>query len=80
MKIVTVTLPEDTAQWLRVRAARANRSLSSWLADMIEAARRQEDEYEVAMERSLARKPRKMEWVGGQKPPRDDLHDRTGLR
>ena len=80
MKNVTVTLPEDTALWLRVRAARANRSVSSWLANMIEGARRQEDEYEIAMERSLARKPRKMKWVGGRKPTRNDLHDRTGLR
>ena len=80
MKNVTVTLPEDTALWLRVRAAQANRSVSSWLADMIERARRQEDEFKVAMERSLARKPRKMGWVGGNKPTRDDLHDRTGLR
>lgn len=80
MKNVTVTLPEDTALWLRVRAAEANRSVSSWLADTVEEMRRREDGYEVAMARALARKPRKMVWVDGRRPTRDELHDRTGLR
>lgn len=80
MKNVTVTLPEDTALWLRVRAAEANRSVSGWLADTVEEMRRREDRYEVAMVRALARKPRKMTWVDGRKPTRDELHDRTGLR
>ena len=55
LKNVTVTLPEDTALWLRGRGAQPNRSVSSWLADMIEGARRREGEYEIAMERALAR-------------------------
>ncbi len=80
MKNVTVTLPEDTALWLRVRAARANRSVSSWLAEMIEAARCREGDYEIAMASALARRPRKMAWVDGRKPTRDELHDRTSLR
>ena len=66
MKNVTVTLPEDTALWLRVRAADANRSVSSWLAETVEEMRRREDDYEVAMARALARKPRKMTWVDGR--------------
>lgn len=80
MKNVTVSLPEDTALWLRVRAATANRSVSSWLAEMIEGARRREDDYEIAMEAALARKPRKLEWVDGRKPTRDELHERSGIR
>ena len=82
MKNVTVTLAEDAALWLRVRAAEQNRSVSRWLAELIEGMRRQEDQYEIAMERFLARarKPRKLEWVNGRRPTRDELHDRTGLR
>ena len=82
MKNVTVALPEDAALWLRVRAAEQNRSVSNWLAEIIEGMRRQEDEYEVAMERFLARarEPRKLEWVDGRKPTREELHDRAGLR
>ncbi len=80
MKNVTVTLPEDTALWLRVRAAEANRSVSSWLADLVDEMRRHEDDYEVAMTRALARRPRKMEWIDGRRPTRDELHDRSGFR
>lgn len=64
MKNVTVTLPEDTALWLRVRAAEANRSVSSWLADTIEEMRRREDGYEAAMARA------------GEKAPEDDVDRR----
>ena len=80
MKTVTVTLPEDTALWLRVRADQANRSVSGWLADLIEGARRREGAYEIAMERALARKPRNLEWADGRRPTRDELHDRASLR
>ncbi len=82
MKNVTVTLSDDIALWLRVRAAEQNCSMSKWLAELIEGMRRREDEYEIAMERFLARarKPRKLEWVDGRRPTRDELHDRAGLR
>ena len=80
MKNVTVTLPEDTALWLRVRAAENGHSVSKWLADLLQGMRHQEDEYEVAMERFLARKPRKLTWIDDRKPTRDELHDRAGLR
>ena len=80
MKNVTVTLPEDVAAWLRVRAAENGRSVSRWLAELLEGMRREEDEYDIAMERYLSRKPRKMNWIGGRKPTRDELHDRSGLR
>ena len=82
MKNITVTLPKDVARWLRVRAAQDERSVSRWLAELIERMRRQEDEYDVAMERFLARarEPRKLEWVDGRKPTREELHDRAGFR
>ena len=82
MKNVTVTLPEETALWLRVRAAEQDRSVSRWLAEMLEGMRRHEDDYEVAMERFLARarEPRMLEWADGRRPTREELHDRAGLR
>lgn len=82
MKNITITLPEDVALWVRVRAAKSERSVSKWLAELIEGMRNQEDEYEVAMERFLerARRTRKLEWVDGRKPTREELHDRAGLR
>lgn len=80
MRNVTVTLPEDLAAWLRVRAAQNGRSVSRWLAELLEGMRRGEDEYELAMERYLARKPRKLSWIDGSRPTRDELHDRSGFR
>ncbi len=59
-----VALPEETSRWVRVEAAKANRS----------------DEYDAAMERRLAIRPHKLDWIDGRKPTREELHDRVGLR
>ena len=80
MKNVTVTLPEETALWVRERAAGQNRSVSSWLAELVEQARRREDTYEIAMASALARQPRRVEWADGRRPTREELHDRAALR
>lgn len=82
MKNITITLPEEVALWLRIRAAQNERSVSRWIAELLEGMRRQEDEYDLAMERFLARarEPRKLQWVDGRKPTREELHDRAGIR
>ncbi len=80
MKNVTVTLPENVAAWLRVRAAENGGSASRWLAELLEGMRRGEDECDLAVERYLARKPRTLGWVDGRKLKWDELHDRSGLR
>lgn len=80
MKNITITLAEDTAQWLRVKAAQDDRSVSRWVAQLLERMRHQEDDYEVAMRRALARQPRNMEWPEGRRPTREELYDRPGLR
>ena len=76
MRNVTVSLPEDTVRWLRVEAAKADHSVSGWLADLLDKMRLQDDEYEAAMKRCLAIEPRKFQWVDGRKPTREELHDR----
>ena len=78
MKNITITLPEDVARWLRVKAAENERSVSKWLAELLESMQRQEDEYEIAMERFLAMKPRKINWPDGRRPTREELYDRPG--
>ncbi len=80
MKNVTVTLPDEIALWLRIRAARDDRSVSRWLAERVAEMKRREDEYESAMERQLASKPRRLKGRGGRYPARESLHDRAGLR
>ena len=80
MKNITVTLPEDLARWVRVRAAENERSVSRWLAELLEGMRRQDDGYATAMKQFLAVAPRRMEWIDGRKPTREELHDRAGFR
>lgn len=80
MKNITITLPEDLARWVRVRAAENERSVSKWIAELLEGTRRREDDYDMAMRQFLAVAPRRMEWVDGRKPTREELHDRAGLR
>ncbi len=82
MESVNITLPDDLARWVRLRAAENERSVSEWIAGHLERMRRYEDEYDVAMNGFFARAPdpRKLEWVDGRKPTREELHDRAGLR
>lgn len=80
MKNITITLPEGLARWLRVKAAEQDRSVSRWLAELLERMRVSEDRYEVAMRRYLEIRPRKLDWPGGRRPTREELHDRAGLR
>ena len=80
MKNVTITLPEDVARWLRVRAAEDDRSVSRWIRELLERKRRREDDYEIAMKRYLAREAREIDWFGGCRPSREDLYDRSRLR
>ena len=46
---VTITLPDDLAQWLWVQAAANDRSVSGWVADLLAGMHRREDENETAM-------------------------------
>lgn len=80
MKNITITLREDIALWLRVQAAKNERSVSKWVAELLEGMKNREDEYEVAMERFLSREPRKLKWVDGRKPSREELHERSSFR
>lgn len=80
MRNMTITLTEELALWLRERAAEQDRSVSSWLAQLIEGIKLQEDDYQSAMERALAIKPRPAEWIEGHRPAREELHDRDSLR
>ena len=80
MKNITIALQEDLARWLRVKAAEDDRSVSKWLAELLEGMRLKEDAYETAMKRYLEMKPRKLDWLDGRKPTREELHDRPGLR
>lgn len=78
MKNVRITLSDDLARWLRLKAAGDDRSVSRWIAEMLERMWRREDDYQEAMKSYLAMKPRKIDWPDGRKPTRHELYDRPG--
>ncbi len=80
MKNITIALPENVARWLRVKAAEDDRSVARWICEFLERKRHREDDYEIAMKRYLARKPRKIDWPDGHRPTRDELYVRSRLR
>ncbi|MCY4281787.1 MAG: hypothetical protein OXE03_02550 [Gammaproteobacteria bacterium] len=79
-KNITITLPKNVVPWLRVQAAESGRSVSRWLAHLLEETKRQDDDYDIEMKRYLALKPEKLNENGAPCPPRDSHYDRPGVR
>lgn len=79
MKNVTVTLDEETARWARIEAAHRDMSVSALIRELLSGLMRGEAAYEDAMRRYLARAPTALKDQGPY-PPREELHDRAGLR
>jgi hypothetical protein len=80
MKNVTITLDEKTVVWARNAAAERGMSLSRYVGELLDRTMRQSGEYERAMRRYLAKKPRKLKRAGERYPQREELHDRDGIR
>ena len=80
MKNVIITLPEELARWLCIKAAKDNRSVSRWLAGLLERMQLQENQYEAAMKQYLEMKPCRIDWPNGRRPTREELYDRSSLR
>ncbi len=78
LRNITITLEEDVARWARLEAARSDLSVSRLLGDILRERMLQEDGYERAMKRALARKP--FLKSDGRYLPRDKAHDRYRLR
>ena len=80
MKNITITLDEKTALWARVHAAKNNKSVSRLVGEMLQEHMRESREYDEAMRRYLAIKPRKLKSPGQRYPKREELYDRPRLR
>lgn len=82
MKNVTLTLDDETAEWLRVAAAARGISLSRFVGEMVRQQLPQAREYEQAMNRWLARRQfdRPLTAPGEKLPTREELYDRPVLR
>jgi hypothetical protein len=79
MKNVTVSMDEEALEWVRVKAARENASVSRYLGTLIEQARSREGDYERAMRMALKFKPLSFS-NDARYLSRDAANDRAGLR
>ena len=80
MKNITVTLDAATAAWVRVHSAKQGKSVSRLLGEILQSHMRDTHEYEEAYRRFKSIKPFDFEWVGGQRPTREELYDRGRIR
>lgn len=78
LRNVTLTLEENVARWARIEAARNDTSVSRFLADILKERMKENDEYNSAKRRALARKP--FLKSDGRYLSREEVHDRARLR
>jgi predicted DNA-binding ribbon-helix-helix protein len=78
LKNVTVSLEVEVARWARLEAARRDMSVSRLLGEILKQRMSQEEQYEAAMKRALARKP----FIRGKGRylTREEAHERARLR
>ena len=92
---VTVNMDDETARWVRVEAAKAGKSVSRWLGELLAERRRAEADMawdagrearRKAGEAFLAGPPRPLS-IDGKLPTREELydevlrrHERAGVR
>jgi hypothetical protein len=85
MKNVTISMDEDLAAWARVEAAKAGKSVSAWIAEILQTrksggARRGVDASgKSAMERFLSG-PLYDLGYNGKYPSREEINERESLR
>ena len=78
LRNVTVTLEDEVAHWARVEAARKDISVSRLLGSILKERMLNQDAYDAAMRRALARKP--FLKSDGRYLSREEIHDRSRLR
>jgi hypothetical protein len=82
MKNVTITLNEGVAQWARVEAAKAGKSLSRWIGDHLQAEMRKPVPATPEQMTALlsAIEAAQTPGISANLPPREELYDRESLR
>lgn len=80
MKNVTISLDEAVARWARVRAAEQDKSLSRFLAELLEEQMTREQDRQRWLETFRSVKPVRLREPGEKLPTRDELYDRNVLR
>jgi hypothetical protein len=72
---LTISLDEEVARWARVAAAEQDVSVSRFVSGLLRERMKQDEAYRAAMERDLARRPRRLKAPGTRYPTRDELHE-----
>jgi hypothetical protein len=80
MKNVTISLDETVARWARVKAAEQDKSLSRFLAELLEELMKHEADYDAAYRRFLSVKPVCLREPGEKLSTRDEIYDRKVFR
>lgn len=80
MKNVTITLDAKTAAWVRVAAAQEDKSVSRYIAELLDRRMRESRDYANAMRRFLEHAPARINGARARLPARETLHDRADLR
>jgi hypothetical protein len=80
MKKVTIALDEETAAWVRVRAARLDLSVSRFVSEVLRERMHEAREYESAMRRYLALEPLPLKGRPERYLSREEAHERKRVR
>lgn len=75
MKNITITLDEELARWVRIRAAEMNKSISRLVADLLNEYMSEEQGYKAAMQQFLSSEPKALKRMGPY-PSREEIHAR----
>jgi len=77
---ISLTIDEELLDKVRVLAARRKRSVSALLRDELSRLVVEDEAYEAANRAALERLGHGTHLGGGLLPPREEFHERAGLR
>ena len=80
MRNVTITLEEEVARWIRIRAAERETSVARLVGELLREKMAAEETYQTAMNQYLTQAPSPLKKKGARYPRREELYDRAGLR
>ncbi|WP_419950337.1 hypothetical protein [Candidatus Palauibacter sp.] len=80
MKEFNITLSEDVARWLWIKAAEDNKTVSEWVTALLEEARRRHHDYRIAMQMMLTATPGRIDWPSERGYRRAESSDYRGKK
>ena len=67
---INITLSEDVARWLWIKAAEGNKTVVERISELLEEARCREHDYRIAMQMLLTRAPDRIDWPSERRSTR----------